>query len=118
VIDHDRPDLDDGADVIPLFPERDLTDGDRPVATESPRPLYCGHRRTRLESSSRRVFCRDCGREVDPYDVLAGIAHEVERWIGYRKEAERRAREAQERLDVLLREERNAKARARRRNAR
>lgn len=104
---------DDGAEVIQLRPGQDQTDDDRPLAT-GPRPdRYCGHRRTELANEERRVYCRDCGREVPAFDVLKMLASDTERWISHRREAERRAKVAQGHLDDLLRDERNAKSRRR-----
>lgn len=107
---------DDGADVIPIRPGAQGTDEDRPVASDTFVPgTWCAHHRTRLDNTAHRVYCRDCGREMDPFAVLQHIAGDIEHWITYRKAAERRARTAQANLDELLRLERNAKSRARRR---
>jgi hypothetical protein len=106
------------APVVRLFPDGDELDDDRPLAT-TPRPkTYCSHwpaGNVELNPETRRCHCRKCGREVAAFDVLEDLAREWERYISGRKEAQRRWRAAETRLEDLLRQERNAKARARRR---
>jgi hypothetical protein len=102
------------ADVVRLYPERDLTDDDAPVATKPREPGYCRHARIALDRELHRVICRDCDREVDPFKYLQTLASEWERYATHRKEAKRRADEAHERLQELLRLEQNARARLKR----
>lgn len=103
----------EGGDVVPLFPGIDQEDEDRPLKTGE--RAHCSHRRTKLDREARRVYCRDCGREVDAFEVLVGLARDPERLIGARKAAEMRLRQVKAKLDELLRQERNAKSRKRRR---
>lgn len=103
----------DYAPVIELRPGQDADDDARPLAT-SPRPdTWCQHRRTELNGESRRVFCRDCGREVPAFDVLQDLCRDWERYIEGRREAKRRCDVAEGNLEAMLRDERNAKARRR-----
>lgn len=74
----------------------------------------CEHLHVRLDDTAHRVYCRDCDAEVDAYDFLTRLQGEWQRWVNCRKSAETQARHAQERLDELLRQEKNAKARMRR----
>ena len=76
----------------------------------------CYHMATVVDIRKRRVVCDACGVELDPYEVLSTLARGMDRFLAAEAEAKHRAKEAQERLDALLREERNARARARRRN--
>ena len=104
---------DDSAEIVELRPGFDAEDDDRPLKSV-PRPSpYCSHYRTELRSEERRVYCRDCGREIPAFDVLQTLARSHERWINQRREAERRAKVAAAALEALSRRERNAKARVR-----
>lgn len=64
---------------------RDLQDDQRPLTMDRPRRRFCPHNRTRLDPSARRVFCRDCGEEVDAFTILAGIAEDHERLVMHRE---------------------------------
>lgn len=108
----------DGADVHVLYPDKDAADEAAPVHPSERPESWCSHRKVRLDDEKHRVFCRDCGREVDPYDVLLHLAHDWSIWVSARKEAERRAKVASDNLRELLRLEANAKARKKRRDAR
>lgn len=103
---------DPGAEVIVLRPGADVEDDARPLATGE-RPGFCLHRLTRLEQEARRVYCRECGREVPAFDVLWDLAREWERYIEGRLMAKRRLASVEERLADLERAERNAKNRRR-----
>lgn len=102
------------AEVVRLHPERDLGDEDAPVATQPREGGYCRHARVTLNSELHRVTCRDCEREVDAFAYLQRLASDWERYATHRKEAQRRATEAHERLKELLRLEQNARARLKR----
>jgi hypothetical protein len=109
------------ADVVSIHKDRDLQDDDRPLFSdrarqqqEAERATFCPHRRYELDDEKHRVFCRDCKREVDAYAVLHDLARAPERYIGSRREAQRRSKIATGNLEDLLRQERNAKARLRR----
>lgn len=73
----------------------------------------CEHRNSWVDVQARRLHCRDCGVELDPYTVLAQIADRRESLIRraqhYRGEISR----LQERVDALTKAEKNAKARIR-----
>lgn len=60
---------------------------------------------------ARRLYCQSCDKECDPIAFLTYLASNWERYSSHRKEVERRAKSAHERLDELLRLERNARVR-------
>jgi hypothetical protein len=101
----------DDRNLVVLYPEADEHDDETP-ATSDPKE-HCLHRRVRLDTEARRVFCRECEREVDPFTVIHAWAQDWTRIQSWRKEAERRRTRARERLDEILRLERNARARLR-----
>jgi hypothetical protein len=98
-------------DVHILFP---WGDDDSPMRRE-PRS-GCQHKNVTLVEDSHKLICRDCDAEVDPFAFLIRLTADWERWVGIRKEAERRARLAVARLEETLRLEQNARARVRRRD--
>lgn len=100
------------AEIVALFPDRDLTDDDAPIHRD-PKD-HCQHRKIRLDQDAHKVFCRECDAEVDPFMYLMRFAGDWEFWVRHRKEAERRAREAHTRLEETLRLERNARGRVKR----
>jgi hypothetical protein len=79
------------------------------------RKRFCPHHHTRLEPNSRRVFCRDCGDELDAYEVLSNIAHDGDRIEQHRDQLRNQVASLEARVEELKREERNAKGRKRRR---
>lgn len=104
--DSDLPNL------VVLYPEPDEHDDATPATKDDPKG-YCRHRRVRLDEEARRIFCRDCDREVDAFSVILSWANDWARITRWRQEAERRRTRAGERLDELLRLERNARVRLR-----
>lgn len=78
----------------------------------------CGHHyRGRLvDGQTRKVTCRGCDEELDAFECLLDLARHHQRVQGTLDEIKRKTEAAHERLQVLLREERNAKARLRRNN--
>lgn len=94
-----------------LFETDLIADEQRPVAKDERQP-WCRHKRVRL-TEARRVYCRDCKREVPAFDVLDDLAHDWERYMHTREDAQARSKTAQANLTELLRLERNAKARVR-----
>lgn len=95
-----------------LFETDQVADDQRLIAKD-PRGPWCSHKRVRLTGESRRVICRDCDREVSAYDALDSIAHDWERHMHGRRDAQKRAKTAEANLIELLRLERNAKGRLR-----
>lgn len=106
---------DDGATIIQLRPGQDAGDEQRPLKTGARAKDFCVHRRNELDVEAQRVHCRDCGREVPAFDVLHDLTRGWERYIEGRREAHRRCKVAEANLSELLRAERNAKARRRKR---
>jgi len=111
------PETDDADSVVELFPGTEGSDHDAPLTTRKRALSVCRHRRTELDVDARRVYCRDCGLERPPFDVLRDLAGEHERYVEQRKRAQREARLALGRLRELERQERNAKGRVRRARA-
>jgi len=73
--------------------------------------VFCHHRRFNIDTSSRRVYCRDCGQEVDALSALMVFTTE---WSHFESGLERMRSQKEElsaRVEELKREERNAKAR-------
>lgn len=105
--DHERPNL------VVLYAPVDEHDAEQP-ASIGEKPEWCDHPRYVLLPESRTVECKKCGRQIDPFDVLVRYASDWDRIVRWRREAERRRKLAGERLDEILRLERNARGRVRR----
>lgn len=102
------------ATIVRLHPERDLTAEDAPVTRVATTGRYCPHLHVRLDTTAHKVYCNGCDLEVDPFAFLLKLAGDWQRWSVYQKECQRRGKEARERLDEVLRLERNARARLKR----
>jgi hypothetical protein len=100
------------AEIIRLFPSEDEHDREQPARREPEKS--CVHRHVNLNRAARIVTCRDCGNQVDAFTILDHYAGEWDRVVRWHDEAKRRARVAHERLEEILRLERNARARLRR----
>jgi hypothetical protein len=90
--------------------------GDAPVRLRRPEG-FCAHRHSELDGASRRVYCRDCGVEVDPFTVLEKLANDYESFRVARDRMKADAKRASQELEGVKRELRNAKARLRRAQA-
>lgn len=104
---------DDYAQIIELRPGQDATDDGRPLVTGPRSVPFCQHHRCRLDTESRRVYGRECDREVPAFDRLLSHSRSWERFIEHRREAERRMTVTRENLAELLAAEKRAKARLR-----
>lgn len=100
--------------LVVLYAPEDEHDAEQPATRDDQPKEYCGHHRITLHEEPRTVVCRDCGRTIDPFDVLIRYSSDWDRIVRWRKEAERRRKLAGERLDEILRLERNARGRVRR----
>lgn len=84
------------------------------VRRKRPELTGCRHEASWVDIDARRVYCRRCEAELDPFDVLEKLARNREFLVSQgrtlRFECDRRARE----LEELKRKEANAKARVRR----
>jgi hypothetical protein len=84
------------------------------VRRKRPTLTGCRHDASWVDIDARRVYCRRCEAELDPFDVLEKLARNREFLVTQgrtlRFECDRRARE----LEDLKRREANAKARVRR----
>jgi len=96
--------------VLPLFAAG--TDDEAPLLMKA-KPDWCRHARTEVDGEARRVYCRDCKREVPAFDVLQRLAKSHDRFVSSRDTAQREARVLRGELENLKREERNVKARIR-----
>lgn len=101
------------AEDAPVIPIRGEPAEDAGVRT-LPAPPICLHWGFALNEETRRVTCDRCGREVDAFDALARLAHEIDRYVYRLERLKGDERLAQARVDDLKRQERNVKARVRR----
>lgn len=69
----------DPAEVARLWAELADHDDDAPVHRDHARGP-CSHGLVRLDPDAKRVYCRECGREVSAYDFLDKLAGEWHRW--------------------------------------
>lgn len=101
--------------IVQLFPGTEKAEHEAPLRTKE-RPPFCegSHKRLELDTEARRIYCKDCGREIPAFDALLDLIRYWERYLLAIKEAKRSAAHHQERLDEVKRKERNAKARVRR----
>jgi hypothetical protein len=76
----------------------------------------CGHyaRGRLVDATSRKVTCKACGDELDAFDCLLEVAKQHQSNNEHLARLEKDSKEARARLDNLLREEANAKARVKR----
>jgi hypothetical protein len=63
---------------------------------------------------AHRMRCADCDQEIDCFDWILRMVSKWDQLIDRGRALEKKAKAAQERLDELLRKERNAKARLKR----
>lgn len=73
--------------------------------------------RVELDDTARRVYCSDCGDEVDPFSALQMLAADFDRWRSARDTAKREAQRVAEELASLKRQRSNLKAQIRRARA-
>lgn len=92
-----------------LYPEPNEHDDETPAEIENHVP--CRHWKVRIDREARRIYCKGCGGEVDPFTIVLRWAEDWSRITTWREEAERRRARAQERLAEILRLEKNARAR-------
>ena len=88
-----------------------LKDGD---VFQVKRSGHCGHYQKTVDRDKRAVTCRKCDAVLDPIAVLLDLAHGWERYAFAFDAAKQKTQQAHDRLDEVLRQERNAKARLRR----
>lgn len=93
-----------GEVITPVFGEPGLLPKERSYENR------CRHRRLSIDQEHRLVECKECGAEVDPFDVLWDYAVNERQLYN----VEKRRKELYEELNRLKREERNTKARLRR----
>lgn len=106
--------MDEPGKVYPLFRNAEEVDREQPV-TLNPESRRCTHRTSRLDVNARRVYCRKCNVELDPFTVLDQFAREYE----HHREGVETVRRERKRLSAVVeelkREERNVRARIKRR---
>ncbi len=91
------------------------------AARSSPRKLarklgkFCGHRHSILVcEEDRTVECGTCGAKLDPFDALATVMREWDKWEQSKARSEHDARRASDELAEVKRHLANAKAGLRR----
>jgi hypothetical protein len=91
-------------------------DAGPPVCTINPdvKARACWHPRVELDGKARKVLCKECGVERDPFDALLVLADKLERYKDWGTRYKGEAKRAKEELDDLKRQVRNAKAQLRR----
>lgn len=73
-----------------------------------------GHRRAWVAAEARKVTCRDCGAELDPFDFLLKLTEKPEQITRTIKDLRGRKEYLARSVEELTRQERNAKSRVRR----
>lgn len=92
-------------------------DEERLLAKKKPADQFCRHQHGDIDEAAHRLYCRDCGDEVDPLDFLLDLAN---RWDWVRRERKAdgaKARLAARELAEVERRLKNAKARLRKQGA-
>jgi hypothetical protein len=87
-------------------------DDDAPITKEFER--FCAHRRARIDGTARRLYCRECEREIDAMDFLIRLANDYGYYVRAREAALAKMQKANRELVDVERRVKNAKARARR----
>ena len=98
----------EGGIVIEFNPrtaEPVITNGNHPA-----RKPWCGHYHASVDRSARKVWCRDCGIDLDPIDTLVQVARKGDMYLRMRDET----RALTAKLEELQRQVKNAKAQRKR----
>lgn len=89
-----------------------LENVEEPITVSEKKWNSCRHKRSTICFEDRRVECRDCGVELDPYQVIHKIAREYSGWKVYQlkehlAELEKLVKkiEAKRRTDLMTEEE-------------
>lgn len=106
---HPMPDDDKLAEIVPLFAEAEEAIDDAPLHTQE--ADRCWHDKLRLDTDAHRVYCRDCGREVDPFTGLVNFSKNFESYRRSLNELRAEVRRHSNSLEEIKRLERNAKNR-------
>jgi hypothetical protein len=70
------------------------------------------HRRgIKLNQVNRRIYCKTCGEELDMFEYIEQLARDWAWTTSTHRSAVEKRKVAEKRLDEVLRQERNAKAR-------
>lgn len=115
-----RDEMDRGADVIRLpssinYGQNEaMAEFDEAPVRSNPTYDSCRHWRTWIDGPQRRVTCRDCEAELDPYEVLEKLARAHASLIATARRYRAEIQTTSKSLAKLERQERNAKARVKR----
>ncbi len=82
-----------------------------PVEVIRDNRAFCTHIGVDIDPETRIVTCRACGRQLDPVDVLLGMAKRWRLITWNVEEVQRNLKKSRESLEELKREERNLKSR-------
>jgi hypothetical protein len=83
-----------------------------PLALQKQR--WCAHRSVRLEPTARRVYCRACEREVDPFTALEAFARDYDRHTAAIEMLSREEQQRRAGVEELKRERANLQAQVKR----
>jgi ferritin-like metal-binding protein YciE len=67
-----------------------------------------------LDAASRKITCKACNQELDAFECMLEMTKHYDRVTSRLQEIERKTKEAHERLEEVLRVERNARSRVKR----
>lgn len=98
-------DRDEDADVISLATGKPV--GLPEPTREDDRRRFCGHQGWAVSVHERSLHCRQCGVDLDPFEVLARVAEEYDTVVKAREEHKR----LREHIGRLQHEEKRTKAR-------
>jgi hypothetical protein len=75
---------------------------------------YCGHKFADIDRNKRTLTCRKCGAYLDPFNFLNGLAHEYDLYAVPLARVQKQLDETSAKLEETKRQERNARARLKR----
>jgi hypothetical protein len=75
---------------------------------------HCGHYRSNIDTDKRTLTCRKCKAPLDPFDFLAGLANDHERYSISLQAVKDDLKRATAKLAETKRLERNARGRLKR----
>lgn len=101
--------------VVHAFPVSEMPENIMQIEPEPPGlPLWCDHLEVRLNQHERTIHCAKCGAALDPFNFILHNAKTIQRaWENYRA-ANLKVRDLNERVGVLVKEEKRLRAQVKR----